>query len=878
MKKPLRTALFVVLAAIVGVVAVGVYSVVSGKSPPVAAPVTLEWHTATEKPVILFVHGLGGDAYGTWRSSESSFMELMARDKEFADYAIASIRYPTNIVGRTPKISQLATKLAKCLDEKFSNNRQLVIIGHSLGGIIARQALAESELPRRQYQSVTLITLGTPFDGSDLPNFAAALGALKLTSSQMEALGASNEVLDLCANNWGALLRSCRSQIRQFAASEGKPLKGFEVVSRDSATKNIPAEDTFHSATDDHLSIAKPVSLDTPIGRVVRKWTLDAFRKREYQAGTATIVKDLEVPPDGVLIVHPGAKLEFRSGARLIAKGRVEAKGTASAPIIFDFDQTSSGEGAMILRGVDVAQSQFTHCRFQYGNGVGVNRPNPGRHSNATRKELYSEKETLLTTSGNRAGGAVVLISATNVIFTKCDFGDNEAHQGGALALLGSDRIQINNCQFTRNRSAFGGGAIFAQASDFYITADSVFDSNQSGEVAAPTGVEGLDRARLSAACGGAVYLGFGARADIRDSRFSNNVASNAGGAIYIYDTHPAAWPAAAANQLSNLKFVQNRSNRADGGAMRLDGMTNTHLVDPLFEDNYSGADVPAAGVALSVTSKTGFQLSNPTWLRHGQRYKEDYQLASAEAPSPGRRIRRDLIRNQETYKVMDQRLIDTVVIHSMSAELWRAPEFRARHADKVRTVEAQPEIGGVLKDPAASRFDWRLGKAILELSGRSAHYLISRDGKIHQLVEDKDIAFHAATMSMPEGDDRSNVDDFSLGVVLMGARTDDTDLPVSASTPAFTMEQYEALDDLLLQLAREHGLSPKNIVAEAVPRTERMASLAFLAASAATGADAGSLDWHRINDRLTKHLGDPARIAIERTGDALAATRTRGL
>lgn len=871
MKTLRRGILFLLGAGGLFVVGFGLFSYWRSGGPPVTAAVTLDWHSGIEKPAILFVHGLGGDAYATWQSPDGSFMELMARDKAFADYAIASLRYPTNIFGKTPTISQLASKLAQSLDKKFSGNR-IVIIGHSLGGIIARQALVESKLQERQHQSVTLITLGTPFDGSDLPNLAAGLAAFKVTSKQMNALGANSEMLEVYEKSWKALLGRCGSQIREFAASEGLATNGVQVVSRRSATKDIPPEHVFHSAEDNHLSIAKPASLDTPIGRAVKQWTLDAFRKHEYQAGTSTIAKDLEIPPDGALIVHPGAKLEFKNGARLIAKGRIEAKGTDSQPIIFDFDQTSRDAGAIVLRGVDVSQSQFTHCRFQHGNGVGVNRPRPGRHSNATRKELYSEKETPLTSSADRTGGAVLLVGASNVIFTKCEFEDNQAYQGGALALLGSERIQINNCRFSRNRSTYGGGAIFAQASDLYITAGSGFESNQSGDVTAPEGTPERD------ACGGAVYLGFGARADMRDTRFTNNVASNAGGAIYIYDTHPAAWQGGGTNQLSNLKFVQNRSHRADGGAVRSDGMTSTHLIDPVFEDNTSGMDTPAGGVALRVASKGTFQVTNPQWRRYGQPYAEQYRLGGADVPARGRLVLREPMGNTQSYKTMDQRLIDTVVIHAMSAALWTDPEFRARYADGVHAVEARPEIGAVINDPAALRFDWRLCKAILELSGKSAHYLISRDGKIHQLVDDKDIAFHATAMSMPEGDDRSNVDDFSVGVALIGLGADDPALAVPAPTPAFTAEQYDALDDLLLQLAREHNLAPKNIVAEAVPRTERMASLAGLAASAANGAHAGSFDWQRINERLARHLRDPARIAIERSSDHSAATRARGL
>lgn len=68
---------------------------------------------------------------------------------------------------------------------------------------------------------------------------------------------------------------------------------------------------------------------------------------------------------------------------------------------------------------------------------------------------------------------------------------------------------------------------------------------------------------------------------------------------------------------------------------------------------------------------------------------------------------------------------------------------------------------------------------------GVSAHYIIERDGDVHQLVAEKNTAYHAGSSKMPDG--RSGVNSFSIGIELINA---EDDKPTSA--------QYNSLDGLI--------------------------------------------------------------------------------
>ena len=77
---------------------------------------------------------------------------------------------------------------------------------------------------------------------------------------------------------------------------------------------------------------------------------------------------------------------------------------------------------------------------------------------------------------------------------------------------------------------------------------------------------------------------------------------------------------------------------------------------------------------------------------------------------------------------------------------------------------------------------------------GVSPHYIISHDGKIYRLVEDKNIAYHAGESKVPDG--RTGVNNFSLGIEIVNTKSEK---PNEA--------QYNALRNLLTYLKSEYKI-----------------------------------------------------------------------
>lgn len=115
-------------------------------------------------------------------------------------------------------------------------------------------------------------------------------------------------------------------------------------------------------------------------------------------------------------------------------------------------------------------------------------------------------------------------------------------------------------------------------------------------------------------------------------------------------------------------------------------------------------------------------------------------------------------------FQKVSSRDIDTIIIHS---------SYDAIGSDPF-------SVEGILKE--------------YEDYGVSAHYLIDRKGRIYQLVENVNIAYHAGVAKTP--DSRSNVNSFSIGIELVNTKKDD-----------FTKEQYASLNALLGDLKKKYKI-----------------------------------------------------------------------
>lgn len=130
---------------------------------------------ATERVAIL-VHGLG-DSEAVWRfplARETSYGALLAEDLGYTPFYV---RYNTGL-----HVSENGEALAELLERLCEAHpvplRELVVVGHSMGGLVARSACEAARRERRRW--VGLLThafyLGTPHLGAPFERLGLAVG------------------------------------------------------------------------------------------------------------------------------------------------------------------------------------------------------------------------------------------------------------------------------------------------------------------------------------------------------------------------------------------------------------------------------------------------------------------------------------------------------------------------------------------------------------------------------------------------------------------------------------------------------------------------------------------------------------------------------
>lgn len=108
-----------------------------------------------------------------------------------------------------------------------------------------------------------------------------------------------------------------------------------------------------------------------------------------------------------------------------------------------------------------------------------------------------------------------------------------------------------------------------------------------------------------------------------------------------------------------------------------------------------------------------------------------------------------------------------------------------------------------------------------------SPHYLIAREGTIYRLVPDKYVAYQAGAGQMPDGSRKDIINNFSIGIELVYAKTE---YPAEA--------QYQSLAQLVKYLKQQYSIPSENILGHNEIAPERK-------------TDPWNFDWVKFDEML---------------------------
>lgn len=225
----------------------------------------------SSKALILFIHGLGGHSTGTW----GKFPDLIRADPQLStQFDIAFYAYPSSVLGlnlvfwrRKPRIQLAAAGLRTEIDVRYSNYARIVLVSHSLGGLVARKYLLEEILDGRQLRVTQAVLFAVPNDGADLARFGKSL---PITSVQVKQVCKDSDFIAELNTAWarpGMRERVCWLYVRA----------GRDSIVDERSTAGYWGNPNVKTVIDaDHLTLVKPKDADDLTFKVLTHFLLDA--------------------------------------------------------------------------------------------------------------------------------------------------------------------------------------------------------------------------------------------------------------------------------------------------------------------------------------------------------------------------------------------------------------------------------------------------------------------------------------------------------------------------------------------------------------------------------------------------------------------------
>jgi pimeloyl-ACP methyl ester carboxylesterase len=245
-----------------------IVAVLASWSSPAAAQILgayIQRGAATSSSIIIFIHGLTGNARETWLNPQSTMYWPHEVARELQQHDVFVVDYVTSIRdGAT--FAQLVTDIdGFWKNHRLWNYENVTLVAHSLGGLIARQLILRNAEHAPRIKMMYL--LATPSGGSRLANYATSIGVAGPIVKDLRSID-DGSLLATLANSWN---QSAGGSIPTYCGVEGRPTAPTDITG---ATRAVAAslvvsyasgaflcnrKITQH-AQHDHNSIAKPSS------------------------------------------------------------------------------------------------------------------------------------------------------------------------------------------------------------------------------------------------------------------------------------------------------------------------------------------------------------------------------------------------------------------------------------------------------------------------------------------------------------------------------------------------------------------------------------------------------------------------------------------
>jgi pimeloyl-ACP methyl ester carboxylesterase len=316
-------------------------------APTIAVGAEIDAAPAASGRLIVFVNGINSDIQGTFSNPDTGafWPKLMREDDSnvFDRADIMSYEIDTDFGGESPRITDIADKMALDLNDTLASYTSVVFVAHSLGGVVLRRYLLTEA--RKDDGGITsdnrikgLLLLGTPMNGAVIAN----LGSGIFESQTLWQLGQSNDAdsfLDTLRDEWidegmvPLIPTQCGYEtvgVRVKFLWWESP--GVKVVTPDSAS-TLCSTGVTGLARLDHFGIAQPDDAQAQPYALAARWYREIFDDPEDVALPGDVaLANCEVNRYGKSLFDKLAKSLYDEGISMRITPRLPQDWTASTP------------------------------------------------------------------------------------------------------------------------------------------------------------------------------------------------------------------------------------------------------------------------------------------------------------------------------------------------------------------------------------------------------------------------------------------------------------------------------------------------------------------------------------------------------------------
>jgi pimeloyl-ACP methyl ester carboxylesterase len=232
--------------------------------------------------LLLFIHGLGGTAKGTW----GRLPELVATDAGSSmGYEIGYFSYPTSLLRlpfskRAPKIQELAAGLRNQIENRYAAQKNIALVCHSLGGLVARKYLIDEIKNKRQLRVTRLALMAVPNNGAEL---AAIAQLISWRHNQLAQLCRDSDLIEFLNEDWFTFDLPKTLPTKFFVGTQDRVVKSTSAK----AYWGNPEVETIVGCG--HRSLVKPLSPDDDVAITLRRFLFAEYLVSPVQPSASAL-------------------------------------------------------------------------------------------------------------------------------------------------------------------------------------------------------------------------------------------------------------------------------------------------------------------------------------------------------------------------------------------------------------------------------------------------------------------------------------------------------------------------------------------------------------------------------------------------------------